>query len=240
MKKQMLYKELAEYYDLIYSWKNYKEEVSILKKIITKSKKSKGKRLLDVACGTGQHLRYLKSAFSCTGIDLNKGIVNVAKRKLRGVDFRTGDMLTFNLKQKYDVIICLFSSIGYVKTYQNLKRVIENLARHLVSGGVLIIEPWFTQRTFTAGKPFMTIYDGKDIKIARLEISKIKNNISVLDMHYLIAEKHKPIRHFADRHEVGLFETKRTLAYMKQAKLKVKFLKKGLRESRGLFIGIKK
>ena len=32
MKKQMLYRELAKYYDLIYSWKDYKKEADKIKK----------------------------------------------------------------------------------------------------------------------------------------------------------------------------------------------------------------
>lgn len=37
----------------------------------------------------------------------------------------------------------------------------------------------------------MTTFDGEDVKIARLRVSKIEGNISVMDMHYLIAEKNK-------------------------------------------------
>lgn len=48
----MLYKELAKYYDLIYHWKNYKKETDKIKKLISRYKKSDGKALLDVACGT--------------------------------------------------------------------------------------------------------------------------------------------------------------------------------------------
>ena len=62
MKKQMMYKELAKYYDLIYLSKDYKKESQQLMRIIKKYKKSEGKKLLDVACGTGGHLKFLEKS----------------------------------------------------------------------------------------------------------------------------------------------------------------------------------
>ena len=59
-------------------------------------------------------------------------------------------------------------------------------------------------------------------------------------MHYLVAEKNKNVKHFVDRHEVGLFEIGKTLRLMKEAGFKAKFLKSGLMKDRGIYIGIKK
>ena len=239
MKKQSLYRNLAPYYDLIYTWKDYKKEVHKINKLIARCKKSNGKDLLEVACGTGHHLQYFKQNFPCTGIDLNQGILDVAKKKIKNVTFRKADMISFNLNKKFDVITCLFSSIGYVKTHQNLQKTMKNFAKHLKTGGVLIIEPWFTKSAYKAGSPHMTTYESKDLKIARLAVSKVKGNVSEMDMHYLIAERNKEVKHFVDRHTLGLFDIDKTLQFMKQAGLKAKFLKNGLMKDRGLFIGVK-
>lgn len=235
----MLYKELAKYYDLIYHWKNYKKETNQIKKLISKYKKSDGKKLLEVGCGTGKHLKYLKDSFSCTGTDISGDILNIAKKNVEGVLFKKADMKKLRLNKKFDIILCLFSSIGYVKTYTNLKHTIKNVSRHLTKGGITIIEPWFSKSKFKAGMPGMTTYDGKYLKIARLNISEVKNNLSILNMHYLIAEKNKNIKFFADRHELGLFDTSKTLKIMKDAGFKAKFLKNGLMKDRGIYVGIK-
>lgn len=240
MKKQVLYCELAEYYDLIYSFKNYEKEANRLKKIVSKYKKSGGNKLLDVACGTGHHLKHLKDDFSCTGVDISEEILNVAKKNAAGVAFERADMITLNLGKRFDVITCLFSSIGYVKTYPNLGKTIQGFARHLKRGGVFIVEPWFTRSAYESGSPHITTYDGKDTKIARLNVSNLRGNVSVMDMHYLVAERDKGVKHFVDRHELGLFETNKTLEIMKEAGLQAKFLKNGLMRDRGLFVGIKK
>jgi SAM-dependent methyltransferase len=240
MKKQMLYSELAKYYDLIYSFKNYRKEAVRIKGLVSKYKKSKGNELLDVACGTGHHLNYLKDAFSCTGVDISPEILKVARKNVEGVAFEEADMSTLNLGKQFDVITCLFSSIGYVGTYSNLRKTIHKFAKHMKEGGVVLIEPWFTKSTYIADSPHMSTYDGKDIKIARLNISEIRGDLSVMDMHYLIAERGKGVKHFVDRHELGLFEVDETLRTMKAAGLRSKFLKHGLMQGRGMFVGIKK
>ena len=234
-----MYKELAKYYDLIYHWKDYKAEAHTVKELIKKYKNSDGKKLLDVGCGTGMHLKYFNDDFSCTGIDINNEMVEVAKCKVKNVIFEQGDMIDFSLKTEYDAILCLFSSIGYVKTYSNLEKTIKNFAKHLKKEGVLIIEPWFTKSTYWVGEPGMTIYDGKDIKIARLNTTKIEGNLSIMEMHYLIAERNEEIKYFSDTHEVGLFEIDRTLEFMEKAKFRSEFLRDGLMKDRGLFIGVK-
>lgn len=232
-------KELAEYYDLIYHWKDYKTEADTIKDLIEKYKKSDGKILLDVGCGTGMHIKYFKDDFSCMGIDINNEMVEVAKSKVKNVIFEQGDMIDFNLKTSFDVILCLFSSIGYVKTYSNLVKTIMNFANHLKKGGVLIVEPWFSKSVFWVGVPGMTTYDGEDVKIARLNTTKIEGDLSIMEMHYLIAERNGEIKHFVDIHELGLFEHDKTLEIMKKANFDSDFLKDGLMKDRGLFIGVK-
>ena len=131
MKKQLLYRELAKYYDAIYARKNYEDEIAIINKMITKYKKSKGKDLLEVGCGTGHHIQYFRKRFSCTGIDINQGMLTVAKKKFKDITFKEADMINFNLNRKFDIITCLFSSICYVKTYANLHKTINNFAKHM-------------------------------------------------------------------------------------------------------------
>ncbi|MFX1417860.1 MAG: class I SAM-dependent DNA methyltransferase [Promethearchaeota archaeon] len=236
---RIMYKKLAKYYDLIYSFKDYKAEVKTIKNLIEKYKKSSGNKLLDVGCGTGKHLEYLKDKFSCTGCDINSEILEIAKNNVNDVFFTQADMVNLDLKNKYDIILCLFSGIGYVKTYDNLNKTILNFANHLEKGGVVIIEPWFTKSTYDVGRPGMTTYDGEDIKIARLNDTKLENHISIMEMHYLIAERNKAVEYFVEKHELGLFEINDFLEFMTKAGLKAEYLKDGLMEKRGLYLGIK-
>ncbi|MDA3884630.1 MAG: class I SAM-dependent methyltransferase [Candidatus Delongbacteria bacterium] len=239
MKHQLLYKDLAKYYDLIYTWKDYEKETATLIKLIEKYKLSKNSDLLEAACGTGNHLVHLQDKYKCSGFDLNQGSLDIAKAKLPKIKLIKADMTDFDLKKKYDIIVCLFSSIGYVKTYSNLKKAITCFSKHLKLGGVLIIEPWFSKEDFNIGSPHISVYEDNNIKISRASVSKIRGNLSVLDMHYLIAERDKEVTHFVDRHLMGMFDKTRFLNIMKRSGLRSKFLKNGLMKDRGLYIGVK-
>ncbi len=166
-------------------------------------------------------------------------MLRVARQNVKGVRFQQADMVTLNLGKEFDVITCLFSSIGYVKTTADLKRTLQNFARHLKKGGVVIIEPWLTKEIFKKGLPHMTTYGDDHIKIARLDVSKARGNVSVLDMHYLVAEKDKAVRHFVDHHELTMFEPRQILRFMRQAGLRAKFIRNGLMKGRGLYVGVK-
>ena len=240
MTKQLLHGTLAKYYNRVYSFKDYLDEAVRLQNLIIKYLESGGNTLLDVACGTGLHLKHLKDDFACTGVDISKPMLKIARQNVKGVTFKEADMNKLKLGKQFDVITCLLSSIGYVKTYSNLNRTINNFSKHLKTGGIALIEPSDANSYYVKGEPRITVYDGKDAKIARVNVSKIRQATAILNMHITIAEKGKDANYFMDTHELGLFGVNKTLALMKEAGFKAKYLKNGLMTGRELFIGIKK
>src|SRR5262249_43988229 len=103
----------AQYYDLIYSFKNYGVETTKIRAAIRKEHPT-AHSILDVACGTGEHAKLLSTEFDVDGIDLEPRFVEIARRKVPTGTFSVADMRSFELKKKYDVVQCLFSSIGYL------------------------------------------------------------------------------------------------------------------------------
>ena len=236
----MLHNQLAKYYDRVYSFKDYLDEAVRLQNLIIKYLKSGENMLLDVACGTGLHLKYLKDDFVCTGVDISKSMLKIARKNVKDVTFKEADMKTMRLRKKFDVIICILSSIGYVKTVTSLEKTIGNFSDHLKKGGLVLIEPSHSKSFYLRGEPKITTYDGKDTKIARINFSKTRKTTAVLNMHILIADRGKDAKYYLDAHELGLFGVNLTLKLMVQAGLKSKYLKTGLTTERGLFVGIKK
>jgi len=51
-------------------------------------------------------------------------------------------MSDFRLPQQYDVVMCLFSSIGYLKTVDRVLRAFVCFRQHLLQGGLVVVEPW--------------------------------------------------------------------------------------------------
>ncbi len=141
-----MYTRSAVYYDAIYSFKNYKEEAEKLDKLIQQYKRSPGKSLLDVASETGGHVTFLKEHYQVEGLDINPRMLRIALQKNPDTNFHQGEMLTFDLKTRFDAIVCLFSSIGYARTRARLRKAVKNMAHHLNPGVVLIIEPWFAPK----------------------------------------------------------------------------------------------
>jgi len=240
MTKQMLHNQLAKYYDRVYSFKDYLDEAVRLQNLIIKYLESGGNSVLDVACGTGRHLKHLKDDFSCTGVDISKSMLKIARKNAKGVTFKEADMKTLKLGKQFDVITCLLSSIGYVKTTASLEKTIRNFSKHLKKGGLALIEPSHAKSVYVSGEPRITTYDGKDAKIARVNVTRTRQTTAVLNMHILVAERGKDAKYFVDRHELGLFGVNNTLRVMNAAGLKSKYLKNGLMSGRELFVGIKK
>jgi len=240
MTQQLLHNSLAKYYDRIYSFKDYLDEAVRLQNLIMKYLESEGNMLLDVACGTGLHLKHLKGDFSCIGVDVSKPILKIARKNVTGVAFKEADMKNLNLGKQFDVITCLLSSIGYVLTNSNLEKTIRGFSKHLKKGGLALIEPCDAGSAYVAGQPRIVTYDGKDAKIARVNVTKTKQFTVLLNMHIIVAEKGQEAKYYLDTHKLGLFGVEKTLKIMQDAGLKSKYFKNGLMPGRELLIGVKK
>ncbi|HYA34626.1 MAG TPA: class I SAM-dependent methyltransferase [Candidatus Binataceae bacterium] len=232
-----MFTKSAAFYDALYSFKNYEAEAAYLRVLIARHQRSEGRRLLDVACGTGTHLVYLQRHFDVQGVDLDANLLAIARAKCPAVEFHQGDMLTFELGRDFDVVTCLFSAIGYVHTPERLNRAVANMTRHLRPGGVLIVEPWLLPDAFEPGGVHSMIVDKPDLTIARMNIHRVENRRSVFDMHYMVGTPDK-IETFTERHELFLFTRDEYLASFAAAGLNATWDDKGLM-GRGLVIGEK-
>jgi ubiquinone/menaquinone biosynthesis C-methylase UbiE len=230
-----LYDRSVEFYDAIYSFKNYEKETAKLHELIQQYKRSPGNELLDVACGTGGHIAYLKRNYSVEGLDISPLMLRLARKKHPDVVFYHRDMTNFGLRKEFDVVTCLFSAIGHVKTRRRLDLAVRSMARHLKPGGVLVVESWPTPKQWQVGRLGANFVDEANLKIARFSISKTRGKLSVLDLHYLVATPNR-IQHFVERLEMGLFTHDEYLDAFRQAKLKTVYDPEGLM-GRGLYIG---
>lgn len=136
-----MYNEFYRYYDIIYRYKKYNQESDFINKVIKKFLHKKKVSILDVACGTGNHLNHLrKYGHELVGLDISRKMLSIAKRKNKGVKFFKRDMRRFNLKRKFDVVLCLFSSVLFCKDKNELIKTLKNFNKHLNKGGLLIFD----------------------------------------------------------------------------------------------------
>jgi SAM-dependent methyltransferase len=227
----------AKYYDRIYANKDYRQESSTVEAAIRRYRPD-AKTLLDVGCGAGGHLQYLSKNYKAEGLDISEELVKAARKRVPGVRIHTADMVSFQLDRKYDVVLCLFSSIGYVRTIVNLNKAIRSMATHLNPGGLLIIEPWFTKRTWKPKDVYASYVDDPDLKVARISTNRTKGRLCIIEMHYLIGAA-EGITHSREIHRLGLFSKAEMVEAFDKAGLECEYEEDGI-TGRGLYTGSKR
>jgi SAM-dependent methyltransferase len=222
-----------ELYDAIYHFKNYAHECDRLSALIGEVVPG-ARTILDVACGTGGHAKFLKQHYAVDGIDINHSYLPAARLKNPSGNYTCADMMDFDLARTYDVVTCLFSAIGIVRTFERLERAIVCMARHVKPGGALIIEPWFTPEQWRPAKPFILDGEVGADKVYRMSNSIKQGHLSVL-LHNYLRGTPDGIEQCSECIELGLFTREMTWAF-EFAGMEVRYDAEGLM-GRGLYVG---
>ncbi|MDQ6688899.1 MAG: class I SAM-dependent methyltransferase [Gemmatimonadota bacterium] len=102
-----------------------------------------GSRILDVPCGQGRHAHLLAEAgYDVEGLDYSADLLDAARKRGTGANLRytRGDMrkLPARWTRRFDAVLNLFTSFGFFAHPRDDARVIQEFARVLEPGGVLI------------------------------------------------------------------------------------------------------
>ena len=232
-----MYAGRAALYDLIYNWKDYAAEAALLAEILAAHGVAPGARILEAACGTGNHLLHLRGQFAVAGFDLHDEMLAVARPKLPGVPLFQADMTALSVREPYDALLCLFSSIGNLCDTHALRAAAAAFARALRPGGVLLVEPWFTAEQWDDGRPTGQLYSTPDLVLARVSMAGRDGDLALFDLSWLVAARGRPVEHFVERHRMWLCPRETMRAAFEEAGFKVHFDPDGLGTGRGLFIG---
>ncbi len=228
-----MFLESAELYDAIYHFKNYARECEILRAVIAVAAPG-ARTILDVACGTGEHDKFLKQHYAVDGVDLNENYLRAARVKNPAGRYTLADMTDFDLASTYDAVTCLFSAIGYVRTVERLNRAVASMARHVKPGGVLIVEPWLTLKDWHVGVSHLHAGEIGTDKVVRMTVSGQEGILSVMQMHYLRGTRDS-IEHYSERLELAMFSREEMTHAFDAAKMDVRYDTEGLM-GRGLYV----
>lgn len=176
--------------------------------------------VLDVACGTGRHLVHLREhATEVAGSDVSASMIAVAADRLPEVPLHEADFRELALGRTFDVVTCLFSSIGHVADADDLDRAIAAMADHVAPGGALVVEPWLT--------PEVLVEDGMrdaagvsvgDAAVSRTSRSWVEDGAVVMDWVWALATR-DDIETYRERLRMPVFTRQRYLDTVEAAGL---------------------
>ena len=235
---------LSELYDLLYlgRGKDFASEAKVVAGLI-RARRPDAVSLLDVGCGTGEHLVTWRTMFAqVEGVDIAPDMVAVARAKLPGVPIHCGDMRDFDLGRTVDGISTLFSTLGYLPSPAELDAGVANLTRHLPLGGVLVAEPWWFPERFLDGHIGHDVVRKDGTTVARVVRTTLVEGTSRLEAHYVVADR-QGIRSFVHVQRFTLFGHADYRDAFLRAGCEVEYLPEpGARMTtgRGLFVGVRR
>jgi SAM-dependent methyltransferase len=233
--------DLAEVFELVHRGrgKDYLAEAEVVTNWV-RSRTPDASSLLDVACGTGSHLKAFATLFDhVEGLEISEPFVRAAKETVPEAVLHLGDMRDFDLGRTFDAISCMFGSIGYLTTTEELIATLTRFAQHLVPGGAVAIDPWWFLENYADGYVSGSVTQVDGTTISRVSHSKLEGNASRMDVHYVVADSANGVRHFVENHLITLFTREQYEAAFAAAGFAVDYIE-GLHSGRGLFIGVRK
>jgi 2-polyprenyl-3-methyl-5-hydroxy-6-metoxy-1,4-benzoquinol methylase len=102
----------------VYKNRDNVEAETLAELILSNIKIDSSAKVLDMTAGAGRHaINFARRGFNVTAVDLSKNLLKVAKENASfynfNIDFVHSDIRKFETKDKFDLVLNLFTSIGY-------------------------------------------------------------------------------------------------------------------------------
>ena len=104
-------------------------------------------RILDLCCGQGRHsVALANTGLDVTGVDLSGEMLDIARSSADNacveLELIEADMrnLPHNFEKRFDIVINMFSSFGYLESEDDDQQVLYQIAKSLKPGGKLLLD----------------------------------------------------------------------------------------------------
>ena len=202
-------------YEALYTGKSYQHEVALVDVLLERrlgkwrleDKGQPPRRVLEIGCGPGLRLAVLRQwhgRYHVEGLDQDATMLALAARRVPNVPLHQADMRTFDLGKSFDAVLCLFGVIGYMKDQKEMTKALQAMHRHLVPGGVLLLEPWLSPEMAEDGHLRTDFAERGEMEVSRMNFTRVKGSKSILTTHYLIGDE-LGVRHVEETRERTLF-----------------------------------
>ena len=131
----------TRYYKLLYGHRDEDDARAWVDVILQRCRLVPGAEVLDMGCGRGRHARWFAShGLKVTGIDLSAESIDDARSYCPDAVFTVHDMRTDFATDRFDAVVCLFTSLGYSTDRADDQRAIDAAAHALKHGGLLVLD----------------------------------------------------------------------------------------------------
>ena len=209
------YSKLAEFYDA--GWGDFAESSRAFIETTLADYEIQSGRILELACGTGILAIHLaRSGYAVLGIDRSPEMVSIASMKgryMKGVEFAVADMRNLGSESGFDAALCMFDSINYLTSLEDVLGTIEAVSSMLRKNGVFI---------FDFNRPLVySAHNGETVK------NHVEDGILLQELHYETAQRTaRTVFHFPDgdveTHVQRGYELDEVEPLLKAAKLPLK------------------
>ncbi|MCK5245282.1 methyltransferase domain-containing protein [Candidatus Bipolaricaulota bacterium] len=171
------YSKLAEVYDV--GWGDFAESTRTFVERTLSTYGIESGRILELACGTGILAIHLaQSGHIVLGIDRSPEMVSIASMKgryVKGVEFSVADMRNLDLEPEFDAALCMFDSLNYLTTLEEVSDALKSVSSNLRSNGVFI---------FDFNRPLIySAHNGETLK------RHVEDGILFQELHYEVAQR---------------------------------------------------
>jgi ubiquinone/menaquinone biosynthesis C-methylase UbiE len=182
----------------------YEDEVQVYIDLLKRIAAEPPVTLLHLGSGAGGHDWIFKRHFNVTGVDLSRGMLDIARVAHPEIEYIEGDMRTIQLNRQFDAV-AIPDSIDYMASLEDLRQSIQTATAHLKPGGVLLIVAK-TEESFRNNN-FAYTGEKDDVHVTLLEnnyINPLNPNTYEATFLYIIRQQGELTIH-TDHHVLGLF-----------------------------------
>jgi SAM-dependent methyltransferase len=134
------YEGFARYYDAFTAGSDYELWTAHVVEL-ARGHGLAGRRLLDVACGTGKSfLPFLDRGFEVTATDVSPAMLAEAARKAPGVPLFEADVRELPPLGRFDLVTCFDDSLNHLLHEDELAAALVSLASTLAPAGLLLFD----------------------------------------------------------------------------------------------------
>jgi SAM-dependent methyltransferase len=221
-----LYYELADWFHLLTSPADYREEAAFYQTLLIESCRKSPRTLLDLGSGGGNNASHLKACFQMTLVDLSPEMLNISRRINPECEHIPGDMRDMRLGRQFDAVF-IHDAISYIITEADLAKTIETAFIHCRPGGAALFVPDYIRETFAPS----TSHGGHDSGSRGLRYlawtwdPDPDDTSYIMDFAYLLKDGDS-ITCESDRHIMGVFTEADWREIMEKARFSVKVIER--------------